>query len=115
MQSCKRGRPKVENWDRIQVCAQALCLEEMLDVEVDEGILWYWKTRHREPVICDESLRTDTHAVIQSVKLLMDQALLPRTVATRRRCKACSLQDVCQPDLIRVDHSKKYFNEIFKE
>lgn len=44
----KRGKPKVEDWDRIQLCAQALCLEEMRAIRVQEGAIWYWEVRHRE-------------------------------------------------------------------
>lgn len=109
----KRGRPKVESWDRIQVCAQVMCLEEMLDVTISEGALWYWQTRHREPVVCDESLRKETRLVIECVRQLFDQELIPKTVALKKRCKACSLIDLCQPELIRNDHSKDYFDEIF--
>ncbi len=111
----KRGKPKVESWDRLQVCAQALCLEEMLGVDIAEGALWYWQTRHREPVACDKALREETLTVIQLVKQLFATEQLPSTVAVKKRCKACSLQEFCQPELIRDDHSKTYCEEIFKE
>lgn len=50
----KRGKPKVEDWDRIQLCAQALCIEEMRSVQVNEGAIWYWEVRKREPVAIDD-------------------------------------------------------------
>lgn len=53
----KRGKPKIEDWDKIQLCAQALCLEEMLSITIDEGALWYWQVRKRESVVFDEALR----------------------------------------------------------
>ncbi|MBN4055500.1 CRISPR-associated protein Cas4 [bacterium AH-315-K03] len=109
----KRGKAKVESWDRVQVCAQALCLEEMLDINIDEAALWYWQTRHREPVICDSSLREETRAVIQSVKALFDQESLPTSVAEKKRCKACSLEELCQPELIRNDHTLTYCETLF--
>src|SRR5690606_13145128 len=61
----KRGKPKIEHWDRIQLCAQALCIEEMRDTRVDEGAIWYWEVRRRERVTIDEALRTETINVIE--------------------------------------------------
>lgn len=110
----KRGKPKVESWDRVQVCAQALCLEEMLGVEINEAALWYWQTRHRVLVSCDAALREETLLVIQSVKQLFEQERIPKAVAEKSRCKACSLQELCQPELIRSDHTKSFCEEIFK-
>lgn len=57
----KRGKPKVMDWDRIQLCAQALCLEEMREINVEEGAIWYWEVRRREPVIFDKVLREKTN------------------------------------------------------
>ncbi len=62
----KRGKPKVQDWDRIQLCAQALCIEEMREVTVTAGAIWYWEVRKREPVVIDETLRATTIAIIES-------------------------------------------------
>ena len=70
----KRGKPKVGLWDKIQLCAQALCLEEMTGKTVEEGALWYQQTRHREPVVFSGSLREETLAVIEKVSSLLESA-----------------------------------------
>lgn len=109
----KRGRKKLENWDRIQLCAQALCLEEMLNIHINEGALWYWETRRREVVELNEAIRQETLSIIKDTSELLDSLTTPRKVAEKKRCRACSLIDYCQPDLIRGDHSKIYVEDIF--
>lgn len=110
----KRGQPKVDNWDRIQLCAQALCLEEMLTIRVAEGALWYWKTRHREPVIIDAELRQQTIDVVEQVRALFDSSETP-TAKYSSKCKACSLYDQCNPKLSSRDGSKAYIEQLFFE
>ena len=58
----KRGRPKKAPWDKVQLCAQAMCLEEMLETQIAEGALFYGKTRRRQRVVFDEALRSETKA-----------------------------------------------------
>ena len=60
----KRGKPKLEDWDRIQLCAQALCIEEMRKTKVLEGAIWYWEGRRRQPVEMDRELRITTLTAI---------------------------------------------------
>jgi CRISPR-associated exonuclease Cas4 len=61
----KRGRPKKDNSDKVQLCAQALCLEEMLDVDIPAGALFYGKTRRRQDVVFDSDLRRETEDAAQ--------------------------------------------------
>ena len=109
----KRGKPKKEDWDRVQLCAQALCLEEMLGVNIHEGALWYWQTRHREAVMLVDDLRYQTLEIIDKVKALFAHKQTPRSPAVKKRCQACSLKDVCQPDWLRKDHSQHYVDSLF--
>ena len=109
----KRGKPKVEDWDRIQLCAQALCIEEMRDAHVSEGAIWYWEVRKREPVIIDDQLRDTTIAVIEGAHALLASGKTPPPTENRKRCRACSLVDLCEPDAFRRDHSARYINELF--
>jgi len=108
----KRGRPKFDNWDRVQLCAQAFCLEEMLVQPVSEGALWYWQTRHRERVVLDEPLRAQTLAVIDQVRALFDSGLTPKARFSSK-CHSCSLLDLCNPKLISQDRSQAYAEQIF--
>lgn len=110
----KRGKPKVQDWDRIQLCAQALCIEEMRDVRVSEGAIWYWQVRHRERVLLDEALRAATVDTIDAALALLDSGKTPPPV-NDKRCKACSLVDLCQPSKFARDRSKAYIEDVFAE
>lgn len=111
----KRGKPKVQDWDRIQVCAQALCIEEMRDVRINEAAIWYWQVRKREAIIIDEALRASTIAVIEGAHALLASGKTPPPTKEVKRCRACSLCDLCEPDTFRRDHSAKYINALFAE
>jgi CRISPR-associated exonuclease Cas4 len=111
----KRGKPKVEDWDRIQLCAQALCLEEMRDVNIKSGALWYWQVRAREPVLFDEALRSITRQTIEAAHALMVSAETPMPTTLKRRCCACSLLDTCEPETFRKDHSRRYIETLFSD
>ena len=110
----KRGKPKTDNWDKIQLCAQALCLEEMTGQMVAEGALWYQQTRHREPVAFSGSLRQETLAVIEQVRSLLESGSTPLPVYGKH-CKACSLVEICQPQLMGKDRSAGYVEGLFGE
>ena len=110
----KRGKPKVGLWDKIQLCAQALCLEEMTGKTVAEGALWYQQTRHREPVVFSGSLREETLAVIEKVSSLLESGATPPP-AYGKHCKACSLVEICQPQLLGKDRSVGYVAGLFGE
>ena len=109
----KRGKPKIESWDKIQLCAQALCLEEMRDITIDNGALWYWQVRKREQVSLDDDLRTETIAAITGAHTILNSGKTPPPTTHRKRCRACSLVDLCEPDIFRKDHSKSYIQELF--
>ena len=109
----KRGKPKVEDWDRIQLCAQALCIEEMRQVRVAEGAIWYWEVRKREPVVIDDALRETTLAMITGAHALLATGKTPPPTADKKRCRACSLADICAPEAFRRDHSAAYINDLF--
>ncbi len=109
----KRGKPKKEDWDKIQLCAQALCLEEMREIKIEEGALWYWQVRKREPVLFDDVLRGTTLAAIEGAHKLLLSGTTPLPTENKKRCKACSLIDLCEPETFRQDHSASYIKELF--
>lgn len=111
----KRGKPKVEDWDRIQLCAQALCIEEMRNVQVEEGAIWYWEVRRREPIAIDLSLRRTTISAIAATHTLRSSGVTPLPIQDRKRCRACSLFDLCRPNDFRTDHSERYMEGIFQD
>jgi len=111
----KRGKPKIEDWDKIQLCAQALCLEEMRNVVINEGALWYWQVRKREAVLFDDDLRETTLAAIDGVHKLLASGSTPPPTEQKKRCKACSLVDLCMPSTFRRDQSSVYIDTLFTE
>ena len=109
----KRGSPKEEDWDRIQLCAQALCLEEMRNITIKEGAIWYFKTRQRENVELSIEIRQKTLDIIEDVHKLFAFKTTPKELATEEKCNSCSLIDICCPDWLRTDESQRYVNQIF--
>lgn len=105
----KVGKPKVEDWDRLQVCAQALCLEEMEGARIDAGALFYGETRRREDVGITRELRERVVSLAQRMHELFAQGLTPMG-ENSGKCRRCSLQNECLPGIIgrRVD---KYWKE----
>lgn len=110
----KRGKPKPEPFDEIQLCAQALCLEEMTGQAIAEGALWYGQTCHRVPVVFSGSLRAQTLQVIGEVRELLESGITPPP-EYGKRCKACSLMEICQPKLMEKDRSVGYVEGLFGE
>lgn len=101
----KRGRPKAHRADEVQLCAQALCLEEMLDVRIEQGALYYGKTRRRKAVAFDDELRALTLRVIADTRVLFDSNRTPPAIYEPKRCDHCSLIDTCQPQVMGKQRS----------
>lgn len=95
----KRGRPKSHRADEVQLCAQALCLEEMLDVRIPAGALFYGTPRRRTEVAFDDELRSLTEATAARLHALIASGVTPRAVR-EPKCESCSLLDLCLPDAI---------------
>jgi len=93
----KRGRPKSIDADRLQLCAQALCLEEMLGRAVPEGDLFYATVRRRETVAFDNALRAKTADAIAGTRAMLHSGTTPRAVYSRGKCDRCSLKNLCLP------------------
>ena len=93
----KRGKPKSHRADEVQLCAQAIALEEMFGVELTEGALFYGETRRRVGVSLDDGLRQLTAEVAASTRTLLALGSTPPAVYDKRTCNACSLVDLCQP------------------
>lgn len=92
----KRGTPKSTDADRLQLCGQAMCLEEMLCCDVPEGALFYGQTRRREVVVFTPALRDRVREVLEQMHDLCRRNHTPR-VKPGKGCAACSLKEVCLP------------------
>jgi CRISPR-associated exonuclease Cas4 len=111
----KRGKPKADNCDRVQLCAQAICLEEMLSVAIPEGALFYGQTRHRLDVVFDEALRRETEETARLAHELVASGRTPPPVY-EKRCESCSLLADCLPKTIQKRRSVKgYLTRILGE
>lgn len=85
--------------DDIQVCAQALCLEEMTGNPVPRGAIYHVSSRRRREVEFTESLRRETEAAVGAVRVMLKTGELPPPV-NDKRCRECSLKEICQPEAI---------------
>ena len=111
----KRGRPKPGPWDEVQVCAQALCLEEMLGLEIPRGAIFYGRPRRRLQVEFDLTLRTLTRDSIRRMHELYE---LARTPAAQydKKCQSCSLMDACRPKSAGAGRSaRQYLERVLSE
>ena len=111
----KRGKPKKDNSDRVQLCAQALCLEEMLDVVVPEGALFYGKNRRRAEVIFDASMRKTTEETAIRLHELIASGHTPKPVYAKR-CDTCSLAALCLPKTVGKRRTvQRYLSGVIQE
>jgi CRISPR-associated exonuclease Cas4 len=92
----KRGRPKSHHADEVQLCAQALCLEEMLGVRVPRGALFYGRTRRRHEVVFGADIRDRTECAAVRLHEMIALGITPRAVR-EAKCDRCSLLDLCLP------------------
>lgn len=100
----KRGKPKPDHSDKIQLCAQALCLEEMLNVFIPAGALFYGKTRRRLDVNFDEALRQETREAARLTRDLIASGITPKPVY-EKQCESCSLMAECLPKTVQKKRS----------
>ncbi len=108
----KRGRPKKQDWDKVQLCAQALCLEEMLGVDVTEGALFYGKTRRRVNVAFDCALRIKTEDTAARLHTLIKLRRTPAPIYSKA-CENCSFLESCLPQTLSRGLSvRKYLKEV---
>jgi CRISPR-associated exonuclease Cas4 len=104
----KRGKPKPDHSDAIQLCAQAICLEEMVGVEVSAGALYYGRTHHRHDVAFDAGLRAEVEKTVESVRALLESGRTPEPVYSKR-CENCSIVAECLPKTIGKHKSAKRY------
>ncbi len=103
----KRGQPKENNCDALQLCAQAMCLEEMLCCSIQSGAVYYGETRHRMVVDFTEDLRTQVRTALEEMHQLYDRGHTPK-VKPRKGCNACSLKELCLPKLNKTTSVQSY-------
>lgn len=93
----KRGKPKSHRADEVQVCAQALCLEEMFQIEIPLGLIFYGEKRRRTEVPLNAALRALTIQIIEKTQQLFTAQITPQSDYIKARCANCSLLELCMP------------------
>lgn len=110
----KRGVPKNTEMDKLQLCAQAMCVEEMLCCDIPEGAVFYGEIRRREVVDLDEELRERVRDLLLQMHELYRRSHTPKVKPTKN-CNACSLKELCLPKLVRktcvADYLRKHMEE----
>lgn len=110
----KRGKPKKDDCDKVQLCAQGLCLEEMLNVEIPSGALFYGKTKRRQDVKFDKSLRDLTELTCMKLHEMINTGKTPAP-EYMPKCESCSLFDICLPGPVaRQESVVRYFDKVLK-
>lgn len=110
----KRGQPKEDLCDEMQLAAQAMCLEEMLCCRIDTGFLYYGETRRRLKVKINEQLRQDTENALREMHELFRKRYTPK-VKRSKACNACSLKNICLPVLCSQKSAKDHILSMLEE
>lgn len=110
----KRGSPRTDHVNHLQLCAQAMCLEEMLCCDIPEGALYYGEIRRREKVLFSEELRREVKNAAEEMRQLYQRGYTPK-VRPSKSCKACSLKELCLPKLMKKKSVRNYLREHLEE
>lgn len=103
----KRGREKPDRCDEVQVAAQALCLEEIYDIHISHGVIYYGEEHTRKPIIIDEELRTFTKDCTSHMHQIYKTGRTP-IAEYRPHCRSCSIKDICMPKLSSHRNVRNY-------
>ena len=109
----KAGQPKIDFSDKVQLCAQVLCLEEMLNTIIKKAAFFYGKIRKREKVEIDNFLRSYTIETINGVRNLINSKKVP-IVEYSQKCRNCSIISLCQPKAMNKKKLKNYINQLYR-
>lgn len=107
----KRGAPKADESDIMQLAAQAMCLEEMLCCDIPVGYLFYGDTRHRLKVEIDAALRSRVEKAVCEMHDMFSRRYTPK-VKRSKACNACSLKEICLPVLCSEKSAEKYMRDM---
>ena len=103
----KRGKPKQDTMDALQLCGQAMCLEEMLCCEIPVGALYYGEPRRRTEIEFTTELREEVRSLLKEMHDLYQRGRTPKVKPTKA-CNACSLKELCLPKLMRKRSTADY-------
>lgn len=110
----KRGKPKDGDYDALQLCAQAMCLEEMLLCDIPKGFMFYAEINRRQEIALSNALREKVKSITNEMHLIYNRRYTPK-VKPSNSCKACSLSNICIPKLNKSLSVSKYINSNLME
>ena len=110
----KRGAPKTHQADELQLCAQAMCLEEMLCCVIPEGALFYGETKRRQVVAFTPVLRSQVCSMVEEMHQLSRRGYTPK-VKPFKGCGGCSLKELCLPVLMKGNTVDAYLRKAMEE
>ena len=110
----KRGKPKQDLSDELQLCGQAICLEEMLCCKIPEGDLFYGETHRRKVVTFDASLRKTVQEKLAEMREFFERGYTPK-VKRHKGCANCSLADICLPKMDMNGSALRYLKKHIEE
>ena len=110
----KRGKPKEHDADELQLCCQAMCLEEMLLCRIDKGYLYYGEPKRRQEVFLSAELRGYVKSALGEMHDYYNRGYTPKS-KPGKHCKACSMADVCMPELLGRESVKEYLDRQLEE
>ena len=110
----KRGSPRDDTGDTLQLCGQAMCLEEMLCCEIPEGALYYGEIRRRVPVTFTKELREEVRGMLDQMHDLYRRGHTPKVKPTKS-CNACSMKELCLPRLMKSRSVAAYLKDAMEE
>lgn len=110
----KKGKPKISEEDKLQLTAQAMCLEEMFSTEITEGALFYGETRRRESVVFTDELRDEVKRMLEEMHQYYNRGYTPK-VKKSKACNSCSLKEMCLPKLEKTGSVSAYMKKSLEE
>ncbi len=110
----KHGIPKENNADELQLCAQAMCLEEMFQTNISDGYLYYGENRRRSHVEFVNDLREEVKTAAKEMHELFQRGYTPNVKPTKK-CRACSLENLCIPKLQKAENVRRYIEQAIKD
>jgi len=110
----KKGKPKKDDIDILQLTAQAMCIEEMLCCKIEYGYIYYGETRHRITVQFSDELREKVQRLFNEMHQMFDRRYTPKVKRTKS-CNACSIKDICLPALNKRTSVEEYVSQHIDE
>lgn len=110
----KRGKPKEHDADVLQVVAQAMCLEEMLDCTVESAALYYGEIRRRKEIVITDAERGQVRSAFEEMHQYYERGYTPRP-KKKKACYACSLKELCLPELDKAGSVQHYMDAMLAE